>query len=315
MFRDMSRLFLVRAMAATVLVVGLGGCSGGSGGETESANSVDAMEERRGRAPSVQLRGPEQDFSGRGVRASDALASVVAPGIPAPPPPQDNAQSGSMLIRNGNVSIRVDSLEPAMDAVRQLAADLGGFVGNVSVSTGDYEVRSATLQLRVPSDRFDDVMGGMAPLGKVEHSSTTVLDVGEEHVDITTRIANSKRLEARLVQLLASRTGSLEDVLAVERELARVREDIERREARLRFLDSRVALSTIDVTVSERAPVVGSSPGRSVIGQAFIGAWRNFVGLVAFLIESLGVIIPLVLVVWAALRLTKRRRRPYTDQA
>jgi len=312
--RVKSRLFLIRAMAATVLVVGLGGCSGGSGGEAESANSVDAVAERAP-APSLQLRGPEQDFSGRGVRASDALASVVAPGIPAPPPPQDNAQPGSMLIRNGNVSIRVDSLEPAMDAVRQLATDLGGFVGNVSVSTGDYEVRSATLQLRVPSDRFDDVMGGMAPLGKVEHSSTTVLDVGEEHVDITTRIANAKRLEARLVQLLASRTGSLEDVLAVERELARVREDIERREARLRFLDSRVALSTIDVMVSERGPVVGSSPGRSVIGQAFIGAWRNFVGLIAFLIESLGAIIPLVLVIWAALRLTKRRRRQHSDQA
>ncbi len=314
MLRDKSRLFLVGAMAATALAVGLGGCGGGSGGEAESTSSADAMAERAP-APSAQLNAPDQDFSGRGVRTSDALAAVTAPGIPAPPPPQDNAQPGSMLIRNGNVSIRVDSLEPAMDAVRRLATDLGGFVGNVSVSTGDYEVRSATLQLRVPSNRFDDAMGGMAPLGKVEHSSTTVLDVGEEHVDITTRIANAKRLEARLVQLLASRTGSLEDVLAVERELARVREDIERREARLRFLDSRVALSTIDVTVSERGPVVGSSPGRSVIGQAFVGAWRNFVGLVAFLIESLGVIIPLVLVIWAALRLFRRRRRHYPGQA
>lgn len=313
MLREKPRSFLVRTIVATLLAVIVTGACGdsvdGDAGPTVASDSIAA--ERAG-APSLQLRGPDADFSGRGVRG-DAQTAAVSPSILAPPQP--NAQPGSMLIRNGNVSVRVDSLEPAMDAVRKLAADLGGFVGNVSVSTGDYEVRSATLQLRVPSDRFDDVMGGMAPLGKVEHSSTTVLDVGEEHVDITTRIANSKRLEARLVQLLASRTGSLEDVLAVERELARVREDIERREARLRFLDSRVALSTIDVTVSERAPVVGSSPGRSVIGQAFIGAWRNFVGLIAFLIESLGVIIPLVLVIWAAMRLFRRRRRHYPDQA
>ena len=42
------------------------------------------------------------------------------------------------------------------------------------------------------------------------------------YVDLTARAANVERLERRLIDLLARRTGKLEDVLAVERELARV---------------------------------------------------------------------------------------------
>jgi hypothetical protein len=250
-----------------------------------------------------------QDLSGKGIATGMSVRAEAAPTAPpAPLPAQDEVRPGQMLIRNGFASVRVDSLEQAMAAVRQLAASLGGSVGNVSMSSGEFEVRSATLELRVPSERFDEAMGGLAPLGRVEHSSTSVQDVGEEFVDLNARMATSRRLEQRLVELLANRTGRLEDVLAVERELARVRQEIERTEGRLRYLGARVAMSTINVTVSERAPVA-SQPGRNVIKEAFVGAWRNFVGLVAWLIESLGVIIPVLLVAWLVVRGLRGRRR------
>jgi hypothetical protein len=213
-----------------------------------------------------------------------------------------------MLIRRGHVFVRVDSLEPAMEAVRRLATSLGGIVGNVSMSAGEMQVRSATLQLRIPADRFDAARSGLEPLGRIESSSITAEDVGEEFVDMTARMANSRRLEDRLVSLLATRTGKLEDVLAVERELARVRQEIERYEARIRYLRNNVALSTLEVTVSEREPLVSKNPGESVIGEAFKGAWRNFVGLVAFAIRSLGVLVPLAVALWFAMRLFRRRR-------
>jgi len=224
--------------------------------------------------------------------AGFALEKRVMVPAAAPAPALPDSAPGAMLIRRGDVSVRVDSLEPAMAALRQLAARVGGAVGNVSIAAGDLTVRSATLELRVPAARFDDVMGGLAPIGRVEQSSVSAQDVGEEYVDVQARMANGRRLEQRLTELLATRTGKLEDVLAVERELARVREEIERQEARLRWLGAHVAVSTIAVTVSEPAPVVGDHPGESVLGQAFVRAWRNFVGLVASLIASLGVVVP-----------------------
>jgi hypothetical protein len=80
----------------------------------------------------------------------------------------------------------------------------------------------------------------------------------------------------------------------VERELARVREEIERFEGRLRYLRSNVAVSTLTVTLAEPGPVVGK-PGSNVIVEAFKQAWRNFVTVVAAVIGVFGGLVPLLL--------------------
>ena len=212
----------------------------------------------------------------------------------------------SMIIRNGSASVQVDSLELAILAVQKMAVTFGGYVGNTALSSGENQVRSATIELKIPSARYDEALAGLTPIGKVESVSSTAEDVGEEFVDVNARVANAHRLEERLVTLLATRTGKLEDVLAVERELARVREEIERYEGRLRFLKTRVATSTLTVTVHERAPLVSASPGENILLNAFKDAWRNFVRFVAGLIAMLGSIIPAI--VLAALLFLAARR-------
>jgi hypothetical protein len=217
----------------------------------------------------------------------------------------------SMIIRTGQASVQVDSLEVAVAQLRQLAQRLGGYVANTGMEGGKERLRRATLELKLPSARFDDAVNGLSPLGEVESVNVTAEDVGEEFVDITARVANSRRLEERLVELLARRTGKLEEVLQVERELARVREEIERYEGRLRYLRTRAAVSTLSVTVHERTPVL-RSPGRNPIADAFRDAWRNFVTFTAGLISALGILIPLGLVVAAGVWLARRfwPRRP-----
>lgn len=227
----------------------------------------------------------------------------------AQPPASPQQRVAGMIIRNGDVGIQVDSLEQAIAVVRQLATSLGGYVGNVAVFTGAYQVRSASIELKVPAQRFDDAMAGVRPLGKVERSASTAEDVGEEFVDINARMSNAKRLEARLVDILANRTGRLQDVLAVERELARVREEIERYEGRIRYLGARVAVSTINVSVHEKAPIVATRPGTNIMGTAVVHMWRNFVRSAAFGIESLGVVIPVLALAWAALWIWRRVKR------
>ncbi len=77
-------------------------------------------------------------------------------------------------------------------------------------------------------------------------------DVTESFRDLTLRISNARREEQRLVELLSRRTGDLADVLAVEREIARVRLDIERMEAEMRATQQRVDLATVTLTVQEQ---------------------------------------------------------------
>jgi hypothetical protein len=168
----------------------------------------------------------------------------------------------SMVIRNGNASVEVEKLDPAIVKLRQLATQLGGYVANSSMIGGRDQVPSAMLELKIPAQRFDQAINGLGTLGKVESVNATAEDVGEEFVDVTARVNNAKRLEERLIDLLANRTGRLQDVLSVERELARVREEIERYEGRLRYLKSRVAVSTLSVNLHEPLPILGSHRGR-----------------------------------------------------
>jgi uncharacterized protein DUF4349 len=214
-----------------------------------------------------------------------------------------------MVIRTGQASIEVDSLERAVSLVRLLAGRVGGYVANTAMQTGRGQLRSASLEVKVPADRFDDGLGGLASLGKLESVNVNAEDVGEEFTDVTARMGNARRLEARLIDLLATRTGKLTDVLDVERELARVREEIDRYEGRLRYLRAHAVLSTLTIYMHEPLPVVGRA-GSSVIGEAFKQAWRNFVGLVAAMIRSLGIVIPVAVLVVALWVSAKRLSLP-----
>jgi hypothetical protein len=244
-----------------------------------------------------------------GRMAADTEASAQAPEIEAWSRPAALDHGSRLIVRTGQASIEVDSLEASMAELRRIVQRSGGFVADASVQSGRNQIRSATLELKVPASRFDELTEGLQPLGRVQFVNVGAEDVSEEFVDLTARVANGHRLEDRLVELLRTRTGKLQDVLSVERELARVREEIERMEGRLRFLKTRAQLSTLSVNLYEPPPLVASQPGRSVIGEAFKTAWRNFVGVVAGVIASLGFVVPVVVLGWGAVILGKRYKR------
>jgi hypothetical protein len=296
-----------------VLCAAMVACNDGRD-QSESAQSADLT----GSQSAPTSVAPEMAQRIGGIGSAELQDAAAPPRPPVPDNPSAISQgsasevSPSMLIRTGSASIEVKDLDPAILKVRQLATQLGGYVANSSITGGRDQVRSATLELKIPASRYDQAVGGLGDIGRVESVNTNVEDVGEEFVDITARVANAKRLEERLVSLLATRTGRLEDVLAVERELARVRQEIERYEGRLRYLRTRAAVSTLSVTVHEPAPLLGQNPGENPIVVALRQAWRNFVGFVAWFIASLGVLIPAGLILglgWYAFRRYRARVR------
>ena len=267
---------------------------------------------RPGRSPEVGM------VAGGAVAQSTAAFSASPP--EAPPTdaisgdPLQNVTAGTeaptMVIRTGQAFIEVEKVDPAVLKVQQLAARVGGYITNSSISGGRDQIRQATLELKIPSLKYDPAVESLSTIGKVETVTSNAQDVGEEFVDVTARVTNARRLEERLITLLANRTGKLDEVLRVERELARVREEIERYQGRLRYLSSRVAMSTLTITVHEPAPLLGNNPGENPIAAALRRAWRNFIALLAGLIASLGIVIPLALIGvagWFAYRRWKRR--------
>jgi hypothetical protein len=206
--------------------------------------------------------------------------------------PSSSDIAGAMLIRHGEASLEVTNLDAALATARQSASQFGGFVANTSIRNGKEEKPSATLQIRVPSAQFDGLLGALGTLGKVESVTANVQDVGEEYVDMGARATNARRMEARLIEMLATRTGKLADVLTVEQELRRVREEIERYDARLRYLEKHASVSSLDITLHEPLALINRPrPGPIVVAIGL--AWERTLGVIAWCIASLGVIVPL----------------------
>ena len=257
-----------------------------------------------GAAPAREQAAPPAQLE---MAAADTIA-VAAPAV-GTVPGGAAVSLNPMLVRTGQAVLEVDSLEEGIARVRALAQRMGGIVGNTTISAGTEETRRAEVELRIPSARFDEAVGGLSPIGRVETVNVSAEDVGEEYTDVSARVANARRLESRLLDLLESRSGRLEEILNVEREVARVREEIERYEGRLRYLRTRASVSVLTVTLHEPQTMMGARPGDRPIRDAFGIAWRNFVDLVAGLIASLGILVPLGFLGYLAWRVFRWQRR------
>jgi len=180
-----------------------------------------------------------------------------------------------MVISAAAMSLRVDDIDEAIASVRTIAAASKSEIANLSVTSGDSSPRpmpltgdsgiidtrgpaDAQITLRVPAKRLTAVEQRVAELGTVLAQSASQDDVTQQHVDMEARLRNLQAEEARLRSFLR-RTDKVSELLVVERELSRVRGDIESMQAQLQYLEGQAAMATLTLALSEPGPVV--SPG------------------------------------------------------
>lgn len=196
---------------------------------------------------------------------SSSLSGSVAP-MPG--------QHRPMLARRASVTLRVKDVAQALEGVGKQAQARGGYIEESFINRVS-EAPSGRAVARVPEKALDAFLVDLDGLGTVERRHLSSEDVGEEVVDLERRIANWRAQEARLVQLF-QRAGRVTDLLEVERELSRVRGEIERAVGRAQYLERLVALSTVEVELFGLAAPnvpVGWNLGNEVraAGSALLG--------------------------------------------
>ncbi|HZJ33566.1 MAG TPA: DUF4349 domain-containing protein [Vicinamibacterales bacterium] len=161
------------------------------------------------------------------------------------------AQIGPRIVRTARLRIVAtdfNAVRPAIDRILQSSA---GFVGSITASDRPGATRSIHGDLRIPSRRFDAALAALRGLGRVTEDSQNAEDVTSTVVDLDVRISNARATEKRLSDVLQNRTGRLSDVLEVEREIMRVRTEIEQMESQRKQLDGRIEYATITLEVDE----------------------------------------------------------------
>ena len=172
------------------------------------------------------------------------------------------------------------------------------------------------MTLRVPASQLDATLAEIRNLGRVESEQQGGEEVTQQVVDLDARLANSRNTEQQLDDILRHRTGKITDVLEVEREIDRVRGDIERMEAERKSLGDRIDFATIHVWINEeyKAHLDQSAPSTLArLRNAAIEGYRNVADSVTsialFLLSYAPVVILWSLVVFFPARYAWRRLR------
>lgn len=155
------------------------------------------------------------------------------------------------IIYSAEVELAVEDFTGVPDQVVAVVKKFGAYVADSQLAGSSGENRRGTWKIRVPVARFDEFVNAAKGLGEVIKVGTSSRDVSEEYYDVDARIRNKTKEEERLLKLLEERPGKLEDVIAIERELSRVREELERMQGRMRVLADLTSLTTVDLSILE----------------------------------------------------------------
>jgi hypothetical protein len=250
---------------------------------------------------------------------ADPAVSAGARGEPAPAaaPGGGGAQSPSLPAQDRAVRITVETTvvvqhrDAAVAGLRSALADLGGYVSSGSVS-GQDETGAASFEVKVPAAKVGVLREALRSLGDVRSDAEKAEDVTEARADVQARLANARAEETRMLALLSDRTGSLSDVVAVEKELARVRETIERIEAEEHVLLGQIGMATVKVQLETSYVYSEPSAGSRLAKAAKEGAetaWAFVVGTGVFLLVGGPTLIILAAMAYAAFLSERALRR------
>jgi hypothetical protein len=216
------------------------------------------------------------------------------------PPPAEGAVAREEVVEI-STELAVSDVGEALGALRATVEAHGGHVQSSERS------EHAHLVLRVPVEGLDAARTELDTLDPDRTERERRLDVTRAHADLGARLRSARATEERLITLLADRTATLADVLAAERELARVRAEIEVAETEERVLVDRVRYATLEVTIRQHTPAWRDAP-IAAMGRAFSGgietSWSVLVAL-----GVIGAALTPALVVLALLGLALRTMR------
>ena len=175
-------------------------------------------------------------------------------------------EADRLIARTAYLSLEVPDLANSVPLAEAKARELGALVVSSTLSE-----HAAAFVLRVPALKLEAALASLAALGKVQKRELNATDVTESVADLEARLVNQQALRERLRAVLARGTN-VEELLAVERELARVQTEIDQLDGQLMRLRASVAMSTISLTLQAKpAPEEKAKP--RIVGPLGAAWW------------------------------------------
>ena len=242
----------------------------------------------------------EADYGGFAVAGGANAAGEAGSDAPEADP--------SKIIYSADATVETTDFDGSIAKLLALVEQNKGWIESSTMSGANYRSiargssynRSASYTLRIPSDKFELLMGSLSEIGNVPYSHTYTENVTSQYYDTQARLTAYQTQETRLLEMM-EKAETVSDVIAIEEKLTELRYQIESLQSTLKNWDRQVSYSTICLEVmevSEYTPEPQQSYGQE-LWQALTGAFRDlgqfFKDLLVFLVSA----IPTILVLTA----------------
>jgi hypothetical protein len=156
------------------------------------------------------------------------------------------------LIRNATVELQIVSFDDAVQKITTFANEERGYVATTNSQKQANGKLRGQVVVKVLPENLDRFLQKVRGLGELKNQTLGTEDVTKVYFDTDARLKNAHVIEQRLIDMLKTKTGKVADLLQVEKELGRVREDIEKMQGQLKYWDSQVQFATATISLAEK---------------------------------------------------------------
>ncbi len=215
------------------------------------------------------------------------------------------------IIKEGQISFETSNIDKTRDLINAIIREIGSYIAEDSYEKSESRV-AHRIVIRVPANNFDVLVQKIADVaGNIEEKNIKTLDVTEEYVDIKARIKTKKAVEMQYVQLLR-KANKVEDILNIEKQLGDLREKIETVEGRMKYLQDRIAYSTLTVYYYQKTYAPTAFAKRFMEGLAI--GWRLFIKFCLGLVYVWPFLVIILAVFLFHRRRVKRKQRKTIEE-
>jgi hypothetical protein len=164
-------------------------------------------------------------------------------------PPKETSDETSIkakIIKNANLRFETDDLIKTNAKIQASVKKLNATIQS-DTEEKEYKTNTRRLLVRIPSKNFEDFITEISKgVGYFDTKEISSQDVTEEFIDIESRLKIKKVLESRYLELL-KKANKISEILEIEKQISEIREEIESKEGRLKYLNSQVSMSSVSI--------------------------------------------------------------------
>jgi len=216
--------------------------------ETRSTVERDFKADQSTAAPATAAQGEASEVHAMAAPENAAIGEQTSSPVESPVP----ALANRKLIRNATVELEIVSFDDAVQKITTLANEERGYVATTSSQKQANGKLRGEVIVKVVPENLDRFLQKIRGLGELKNQTLGTEDVTKAYFDTDARLKNARVMEQRLIEMLKTKTGKVSDLLQVEKELGRVREEIEKMQGELKYWDSQVQFATVTISLAEK---------------------------------------------------------------